>query len=268
MKIGHLASSLLLAVMFASSVSADEKENPRMITVYGTGEVKVIPDEVVITLGHESSNKSVKDAIRANDEQIKKLLDVIKKAGIESKYIQTTTVSVRPEYRDDRLIYQGKAQGNANPNVQAQGAFQVQATTAENHIKFFTAQKTIVVTVKDTAKIEELLSSLYETGVTQISSVDYRTTDLRKHRDRAREMAMKAAREKAVAMAAAVDQKIGRVISINENSSGSYGMPIFNRSIQNAFESTPSNPAEESEGSIALGQISISANVTVQFELP
>jgi hypothetical protein len=45
-------------------------------------------------------------------------------------------------------------------------------------------------------------------------------------------------------------------------------MPIFNRSIQSPFESSPSSPPEESEGSIAVGQISISANVTVQFELP
>jgi uncharacterized protein len=268
MKTVVFLSCLLFIALCSSTVIADEKRDPHMITVYGTGEVKVVPDEVVITLGHETSNKAVKDAIRANDEQIKKLLEVIKKSGVEQKYIQTTMVSVRPEYRDDRLIYQGKA--NANPNMpQMQTApSQVQATTAENHIKFFTAQKTIVITVKDTSKVEELLSSLYETGVTQISGIDYRTTELRKHRDRAREMAMKAAREKAIAMAAAVDHKVGRVISINENSSGSYGLPIYNRSIQSPFESSPSNPAEESEGSIALGQISISANVTVQFELP
>jgi uncharacterized protein YggE len=252
----------VIAVVMNSTSYAAEKENPHMITVQGVAEVKVVPDEVVITIGNETANKNVKEAISKNDEQIKKLMDTIKKAGVEQKYIQTSTVSVRPEYREDHIFY-----GKANAQAQAPPQ-QIQETTAENRIKYFIAQKTIVITLKDTKKVEELLSNIYETGVTNVQGVDFRTTELRKHRDRARDMAMKAAKEKAEAMAGAIGQKIGKALFINENSVSHFN-PFGNNAYnaQNSTVPTSENPAD-SEGTISLGQISVNATVTVQFELP
>ncbi|MDQ1591016.1 MAG: hypothetical protein QOG71_1643, partial [Pyrinomonadaceae bacterium] len=84
------------------------------------------------------------------------------------------------------------------------------------------------------------------------------------HRDQARDMAMRAAREKASALAAAVGQKIGKAYSIAEDvPSRSFAAQ---NSTANSF-SIDSDGSASSEGTLALGLIKVNARVTVRFEL-
>jgi hypothetical protein len=87
---------------------------------------------------------------------------------------------------------------------------------------------------------------------------------MRKYRDQARELAVKAAREKAEALARALGQDIGRAQQIEEVPDMNYqfsGGMLSNSS----YES--SAPAKVAGPSMAAGQKTISASVTVQFEL-
>ena len=63
-------------------------------------------------------------------------------------------------------------------------------------------------------KFEDLLSDALEAGVTHVQGIEFRTTELRKHRDRARSLALKAAQEKAELLADGAGRKIGKAISI------------------------------------------------------
>jgi uncharacterized protein YggE len=78
-------------------------------------------------------------------------------------------------------------------------------------------------------------------------------------------MAMRAAREKAAALAGAVGQKIGKAYSIEEE------VPTRSYASQNVMSNNISTVESESssasEGTLALGLIKISARVTVKFEL-
>ncbi len=83
-------------------------------------------------------------------------------------------------------------------------------------------------------------------------------------------MALKAAREKAVAMAAELGSKIGKPTSIGEGYSGA-GMWAWsggrgNQMTQNVMSQAPTPATEGSEG-FAPGQISVTASVNVSFEL-
>ena len=69
-------------------------------------------------------------------------------------------------------------------------------------------------------RFEEFFAEILQTGVSAVSSVKFESSKLRENKDRAREMAMKAAKEKATAMAAAVGQTIGRAIKITEGNVG------------------------------------------------
>jgi len=60
-------------------------------------------------------------------------------------------------------------------------------------LKGYSVQKTIVVTLSDLSKFEDLLSGVLEAGANYVHNVEFRTTELRKHRDQARALAIQAA---------------------------------------------------------------------------
>jgi uncharacterized protein YggE len=86
-------------------------------------------------------------------------------------------------------------------------------------------------------------------------------------------MAIRAAKEKAVALAAELDMKVGKPFTITE-SGGNY-LPSYRSSgrgnafmnAQNSVASDANPAAEVVQGTFAPGQISIEANVSVVFEL-
>ena len=85
-------------------------------------------------------------------------------------------------------------------------------------------------------------------------------------------MAIKAAREKAVALASELGQKIGRAYKIYESGGGwssPYGSGWYNNygrsMMQNATQEA--GGSSSAEGTIALGQIRVTASVSVGFLL-
>jgi uncharacterized protein YggE len=88
---------------------------------------------------------------------------------------------------------------------------------------------------------------------------------LRKYRDQARDLAVKAAREKAHALAQALGQEIGKALTIEEVPGYEYAVNQNGYAVQNSY--ADSRPLGPSGPSIAVGQKAISASVTVSFEL-
>jgi len=221
------------------------ESNQPLITVPGEAEVRVIPDEITLSLGVETSDKSLERSKSQNDERMKRVLALGPAIGIDPKHIQTGYIEIEPWYRTYNQI----------------------------ESREYRVRRTIGITLKDTTKFESLLSQALESGVTHVHGIQFRTTELRKHRDVARAMAIKAAREKAVALAAELGQKVGKAFRISEYGSGwsspygwwgSMGGNASSNAIQN---SVGSGSASTSEGTLALGQITVTASVSVSFLL-
>ncbi len=221
-------------------------ENPRTITVTGDADVRVAPDEVIVTLGVETWDIDLKIAKSDNDKRVSRLLALTEELGIEPKYIQTEHISIEPRYDD---WYE-----------------------KQNLIGYF-VRKTVVITLNDISQFEDLLTGALEEGATHVHGIQFRTTQLRKYKDEARALAINAAEEKATALAGELDQEIGEPLSISENQSGwwswygswwgSYwGGHVAQNVVQNV------GGAEFSEdGTVAPGQITVNAGVTVTFEM-
>jgi uncharacterized protein YggE len=239
--------AVVLIIIFTAPLWALEKSTPRLITVTGDAEVRVPPDEVVLTLGVETWDKDLDIAKKQNDARVEKILALAKQYKIEPKLVQTDHLSIEPRYKN--------------------------GYTREEFIGYF-VRKTIVFTLRDTSKFEDVLSSALEVGANYVHGVQFRTTKLREYRDQARALAIQAAKEKAKALAKELGQKIGKPYSINEEHSGwwhwynsSWGSRWGGQSMtQNVIQSTGGGLIE-GEGSIALGQISVNARVRVSFEL-
>jgi len=129
----------------------------------------------------------------------------------------------------------------------------------------YSVRKDLVFTLRDITQAESLLSEVMESGISRINAIRFQTSQLRKYRDQARSMAMKAAQEKAIALTAEIGQKIGKAYSIEEEA------PTRTNPYQNVQSNISSFSLEgngsESEGTLALGLIKVTARVTVRFEL-
>jgi uncharacterized protein len=109
--------------------------------------------------------------------------------------------------------------------------------------------------------------------VNYVHGVEFRTTELRQHRDEARALAINAAREKAVALAGQLDQEVGEPLSIQEEQvgwwssynawwGGRWGSGMSQNVIQEMGGATLL-----ADSSLAPGQIKVSARASVSFEL-
>ncbi len=235
----------LVAVLAAPSlVRADQGSTGRLITVTGDADVKVVPDEVILVIGVETWDLNVSVAKTQNDDRVKRILALTSdNFAIEPKYVQTDRINVEPRWRS--------------------GTY-----TKDDFIGYF-VRKSIAITLKDLTRFDELQTAVLNAGATHIQSIQYRTTELRKHRDQARSLAIKAAQEKATALAGELGQKVGQPQTIEENYSGWsspysswYGGNMAQNVSQNAASDGP-----QGDGSISLGMITVNARVTVVFNL-
>jgi len=245
--------TILLILIAMCSIRAQQTQlfddRPK-ITVNGEAIVKVQPDQIIITFGIETWDKNIMAAKQENNEILKKAVAVIKDSGIPDKNIQTDYLSIEPRYGDN---YEKR-----------------------NFIGYF-VRNTFVVTLTEPDIVENLVTGVLESGVNYIHNIKFQTTEFKKYREQARELALNAAKEKAEKMAGALGQLIGDPIQINEGYGGSNwwyysswnGWGYGNRSnymSQNVMQNIDGGTGEISE-TIALGKISIKANVNVVFEL-
>ncbi len=225
----------LLVPVGGPSAHAGEGSGPRLITVTGRAEVKVVPGEVRLTLGVETIAEGLADAKAANDERVETILVAAEAHGIEKRRIRTDFVGIEPRYGDHRT---------------------------RTDLVGYAVTKTIAIHLEDVSRFESLLSSVLEAGANRVQGVEFQTSELRRHRDRARTLAIEAAREKAEAMARRLDQRIGRPHSITEGAARSRFAPA----LQNVSQSA--GPGYAGSGGLTpSGEISVEAEVTVSFEL-
>lgn len=227
----------VLVLLASVSVVADEKPGPRLITVTGEAEINVAPDEVVFDVSVQTINKDLRQAKTQTDERLKKLMELTRKYKIAPQDVQTDYIKLEPRYRggDESRLFIGYA-----------------------------VRKDLVFKLRDVTQAESLLAEVLESGISRINSINFQTSRLRAFKDQARSLAIKAAQEKAVALSCEIGQTIGKAYSIEEEvpeRSGNSANSMANNNV--TFDTDSVN----SEGTLSLGQIKISARVTVKFEL-
>lgn len=242
-----------LVVLLSLPALAAQEQSARTITVSGDAVVNVVPDEVIVSLGVETTHHELELARAANDEASGRLIKALKDLKIDAKHIQTANIDVEPRYKNYAFPSQG--------------------------IDGYYVRRMYTVTLKDVRAFEDVIDAALRNGANRILSFEFRTSELRKHRDLARKLAINAAREKAVAMAAELKCRVGQPRSISETSGG---MPFYGgwRSAwyrgmygaygaygQNVAQNVPGGAADSGGAATPLGQISITAQVNVTFDL-
>jgi uncharacterized protein len=235
----------ILGVWLALAGPAPGQESPRTIRTTGEATVHVVPDEVGVTFGVETFHADLDKAKLANDKAGGRLLRAFATSGIEPKLIRTDNLRID-------ITYQG------TPRT----------------VEGYTARRAYSVTLKDAGRLEALVDSALKNGANQLLGFDFRTTKLRQHRDEARRLAIRAAKEKAVALARELDCAVGKPRTITEDHAGTFYFGSYYLGAWYGYgQGGMSQVSAQAQGggpegeTIPLGQISVRAQVSVTFDL-
>jgi hypothetical protein len=224
-------------------------DSSRTVQASGTAVVNVAPDRALIQLGVQSNGRSPKEVQARNAAAINQVIKAVKALGVEARDIKTDWYVIEPLYEDyDSLV-----------------------------IKGYRIHNVVAITMRDVGKTSEVIAAAFQAGANQVVDVEFYTSELRKYRDQAREMAVKAASEKAKALANTAGADSDCVLTINENTWSYfngwgwwYGGNNQNLWMQNTVQNAAPNAGNGGSGEgdpVSTGQISVRAEVSVTYTL-
>lgn len=215
-----------------SAKAAASAENPRSISVNGSGSASAAPDMATIQLGVESRSPSASTAAQDNTAKMNNVIAKIKGLGIEDKDIQTV---------DYRIYIQEKYDVNGRP----------------------TGEREYVVTNQVRVKVRnlELVGTLLEQAITadvnSVGGITFGIEDTAALEKQAREKAIANAKERAQQLATGLGITVGAPLQVSEYTSGT---PVARNTV--AMEKVALDSAAPT---IAGGELEITVNVSVSF---
>ena len=201
------------------------------VTATGSGTAQAEPDTAEMSFGVTRHTADAKTALANASTVAQSITAALAKGGVDKKDIQTQNVSVYPSYVD-------------------QNGKQVVAG--------FDASIAVRVKVRDLGKLGDLITSGNAAGADNINGPTLTLADPAPTRAQAITKAVADARKTAEAMAKAAGKSVGGVLSISTGDVASQPVPFYDAARSaGAAKSVPIEP----------GQLDVTANVTVVFEL-
>ena len=220
----------------AGSAAASASDGT-LVTVSAYGEARHAPDIATLSTGVVSIAPDANAAIRHNAKRMAEVVAAIEAAGIARKDVQTSGVSLNPDYAYE---------ANRPPRI-----------------KGYYASNTVNVTVREIGRLGEIMDALVATGANQVNGPAFDIEDKDAVLDEARDEAMAKARARAEGYAKRLGLRVGRVISIDETGGRTPPMPMATR----AMAMEQSAAANGAAVPIAPGENVLGVNLDVVYEL-
>jgi uncharacterized protein len=202
MKHGLLAALTLCAAFLPSAANAQQATITQTIAgtrldINATGEVTRVPDVAIISAGVVSRSPAATAALSEAADRMARVLAALKRAGVEDRDVQTSNVSLNPEYR--------------YPENQAP------------QLVGYTATNTVTVRFRDIRNSGKILDALVAQGANQINGPNLTIDKPETALDEARAKAVATAKARAELYARSLGMRIARVVAVSEN--GGYAVP-------------------------------------------
>ena len=204
-----------------------------LLTVNAQGRTKIAPDIATINIGVVTQGSTADAAVAANTAKMNAVIAAIKRNGVADRDIQTSNLSVNPQYQYGQ---------NEPPKVTG-----------------YEANNTVTVKVRNLANVGKVVDSVVGVGSNQINGISFGLDDDTKAMDAARADAVKIARARAQIYATAAGLSINRIVSISEG--GGAQPPIYPMPVAMARAEMKSAPP------VAPGELEITSDVTITFLL-
>ena len=204
-----------------------------LLNVSAQAEARRVPDIATISAGVVTQAADGNTAMRQNAEQMAKVMAAIKAAGIADKDIQTSGISLNPQYRYAE---------NEAPSITG-----------------YQATNTVSLKVRDITKLGKVLDSLASQGANQINGPTFQIDQPEPVYDEARLAALKKARDRAETYAKALGLSVRRIVSISEGGGGFRPVPMMAMAAPRG--------KMEMDTAVSPGETEVSVSLDVVFEL-
>ncbi len=235
---------LLAAVVAAPTIVFGQQPGvlPPLVSTSGTAEIRVVPDLADLFFGVEVRHADLKEARKQQAERSVKVLTALRAAGIAETDLQMSQVQIQP-------IFTETEDGQETATVQ-----------------FYSVSQEVTCTLHDVLQVPDITAAVVTAGATSSRRASLRTSKLRTYRDEARIKAIKAAKEKAIALATELGSVVGKPYTIEEDTFSNWGggQLMYNTLGQGGGNSQPEDGAVST---FAPGTITISATINVSFVL-
>lgn len=193
-----LAAAAVPHAALAQTVSAPLRPVAgTLLEVSATGEVTRVPDIAIISAGVVTRAQTATGAIQENAARMERLRAALRRAGIEDRDIQTSSINLNPEYR--------------------------YAENQPPQLVGYTASNTLSIRFRDIRATGRILDALVEQGANQINGPNLTIDEPDAALDEARTQALTKGRARAELYARALGMRVVRLLSVSE--SGGYSGP-------------------------------------------
>lgn len=203
------------------------------LDVSATGEVSRVPDIAIVSAGVVTRSTSASGAIQENAERMERVRAALRRAGLAERDIQTSNISLNPEYRYGE---------NQPPQLVG-----------------YTASNQLSVRFRDIRNTGRILDALVAQGANQINGPSLTIDRPEAALDEARTRAVVAGRARAELYARALGMRVVRLLSVSEGGGHSVPPPMPVAMTMDARGAA--------ETKIDPGQQRLQVSVAMSFEL-
>lgn len=222
------------APLAAQTPEAPAAAGATTLDIVARGETRRVPDIANINAGIVTQAADAATAIRENAARMSAVVAALKRAGVADRDIQTSNLSLAPQYR----------YGENQPPV----------------VTGYQASNALTIRFRDIARAGTILDALVATGVNQINGPELTLDNPDAALDEARIDAMAKARARAELYAKAAGLRVRRILAISE--SQDFGRPapvVMARGAMQTFD--------VAESKVLPGEQTVGVSVSVRFEL-
>jgi uncharacterized protein YggE len=237
MKRTALCLSVIAALVAAPAMAAEAPSvapGDTLLTLTADGKSTRTPDIANFSAGITTVGATASAAMATNATAMTRVIDALKAAGVADRDVQTSNLSLNPVFDN---------------NSQRDGI--------RPRITGYQASNNVSVRARDVGATGRVIDTLVSAGANEVSGPNFDLDHPEAALDEARTAAVASARSRAVLYARAAGLKVLRILSISESGGYSPAQPMLVMARRAMATATP----------VAAGEVAMSVNITVQFEL-
>lgn len=230
-----LTGTAATAVAQETPVVADNMFRATTLNVSAHGETKVAPDKATISLGVQTDAPTAQAAVAANANKMSRVIAALKKAGLNDREIQTSNLSLNPQY-----VYQE----NLPPRLTG-----------------YQASNQVIITVRELSRLGQIVDATVNAGADNVGGISFGVEDPTEAENAARIEAVRKLRAKADLYAGAAGYRVARLVTMSEG--GGYSPPPPPMPVMAMARSE----SAKYDTSVSPGEMSVQISVSATYEL-
>jgi uncharacterized protein len=253
----------VFALFIATAAAAQPAPTPTLaiapgetlLNVTAEGRSRRQPDLAIFSAGVVTQAKTAGEALTANAQRMDAVIAALKRAGVPERDIQTSTLSLQPQYYHP--------QPEPYPRREPGTGVTVPAEPQAPRIIGYEARNAVQVRVRRLGDMGQVIDTLVSAGANQVDGPSFTVEEPEPALDEARVAAMQRARERAELYARAAGLRVGRIVAISEQ--GGY-FPVAEQIVVTGYRGGPAAPPPP-PSPVQPGEVALGVNLSVQFAL-